>query len=57
MEDFLEHFVYGGTSAKKGDQIDLKLILKALPARIDESNVNKIVLFDFRVIQKSLIAF
>jgi len=37
-------------SAKKGDQIDLKLTMKALPARIDESNVNRVILYDFRMI-------
>ena len=57
VSDFLELFVFSGTSAKKGDQIDLKLTLKALPARIDDTNVNRVILFDFRIIQNSLIAF
>jgi hypothetical protein len=50
VSDFLELFVFSGTSAKKGDQIDLKLTLKALPARIDDTNVNRVILFDFRII-------
>ena len=39
-----------GTSPKKGEQIDLKLILKSLPARVDESNVDRLRLFDFKMI-------
>ena len=57
VSTFLECFVYSGTSAKKGDQIDVKLALKALPARIDELNVKRVSLFNFRVIQRALIAF
>jgi hypothetical protein len=50
VSEFLERFVFSGMSAKKGDQIDLKLTMKALPARIDESNVNRVILYDFRMI-------
>jgi hypothetical protein len=57
VSEFLELFVFSGMSAKKGDQIDLKLTLKALPARIDDTNVSRVILYDFRMIQKSLIAF
>ena len=47
VEKFLSRFVLSGFSVRKGDQIDLKLTLKALPARIDESNVDRVTLFDF----------
>ena len=47
VETFLSRFVLSGFSVRKGDQIDLKLTLKALPARIDESNVNRVTLFNF----------
>jgi hypothetical protein len=50
VDEFLSHFVYGGTSTKKGEQIDLPLTLKALPARIDMSNYWKVELYDFRMI-------
>jgi len=41
--------VLTGGSAKKGVQIDLKLILKALPARIDEQNAARVSLYDFKM--------
>lgn len=46
-----------GGSAKKGDQIDLKLTLKSLPTRIDEKNAERVDLYDFKMIQLSLIAY
>lgn len=46
---FLKKFVMSGGSAKKGPQIDLKLILKALPARIDELNAARVNLYDFKM--------
>lgn len=57
VSDFLQMFVIIGTSAKKRDQIDLKLTLKALPVRIDKLNVHRVMLYDFKMIQYSLIAF
>jgi hypothetical protein len=44
-------------SAKKQDQIDMKLALKALPGNVDENNMNRCVLFNFGEVKKSLIAF
>ena len=50
VEWFLNKFVMTGGSAKKGDQIDLKLILKSLPTRIDEKNAERVNLYDFKMI-------
>ena len=50
VSDFLQRFVIIGTSAKKRDQIDLKLTLKALPVRIDKLNMHRVLLYDFKMI-------
>lgn len=54
---FLERFVMASDSAKKKDQIDLKLVLKALPKKIDEFNVDRCDNFQFESMQTALIDF
>ena len=39
VRTFLERFILASDSAKKKDQLDLKLTIKALPEKIDEFNV------------------
>jgi hypothetical protein len=43
---FFDRFVFN-TGGKHIGQIDLKLILKALPVRIDEMNCRRVELFNF----------
>ena len=57
IESFLERFVMQTESAKKKNQVDIKLMLKALPKKIDESNVGRCDNFNFTGIQLALIAF
>lgn len=57
VDEFLNKFIFiaQGTTAKS--QIDISLVLKALPARIDMLNLYRIDMIGFSVVQKSLIAF
>ena len=55
VEDFLSHFIFATSKAE--DEIDLNLILKALPVRVEKSNVYRIDLFNFESVQASLTAF
>ena len=56
VEEFLSHFVFA-TSSKAVDPVDLNLILRALPARVDKTNVYRVDLFNFGSVQESLTAF
>ena len=56
VETFLSCFIFA-TSSKIENQIDLNLILKALPVRVDKTNVYRIELFNFGSVQASLTAF
>jgi len=49
--------VFVSDSSTANEQIDLNLALKALPAKIDESNIYRIDLMNFNMVQRSLIAF
>lgn len=57
MEDFLDKFVFVSDSSSFGEQVDLNLALKALPHKVDESNIYRIDLTNFNLVQRSLIAF
>ncbi len=51
VEEFLERFLFievGGSVSK--DQLDINLILKALPARIDANNVYRVDMIRFAVV-------
>jgi len=56
IDKILHRFILMSDGTKK-DQIDLKLVLRALPQKVDENNVYRIPMYDFQVVQKSLIAF
>jgi hypothetical protein len=57
IEDFLDKFIFVTTSSTSKDLIDLNLALKALPIKVEETNIYRIDLINFSLIQKSLIAF
>ena len=57
MEDFLDKFVFVSDTSTASEQIDLNLALKALPVKIDESNIYRVDLMNFNIVQRSLIAF
>lgn len=57
IEDFLDKFIFISDASTSKDLIDLNLALKALPSKIEESNIYRIDLINFNLIQKSLIAF
>ena len=46
----IQRFIFD-SDAKHPNQLDLTLTLKALPARIDESNCYRVELFDFPSMQ------
>lgn len=56
VEKFLNNFIFD-TNNKRQNQINLNLMLKAMPARVDELNCKRMPLFAFRIIQNSLIAY
>lgn len=56
VEEFLSNFIFD-TNNKRQNQINLNLMLKAMPARVDELNCKRMPLFAFRIIQNSLIAY
>lgn len=57
IEDFLDKFIFISDSSTSKDLIDLNLALKALPLKVEETNIYRIDLINFNLIQKSLIAF
>jgi hypothetical protein len=57
VEDFLDKFVFVSDTSTASEQIDLNLALKALPVKIDESNIYRVDLMNFNIVQRSLIAF
>jgi len=56
MEQFLSKFTIISEQSEN-DHIDIILILKAIPYKIDPINIKRIDLFQFRVFQESLIAY
>lgn len=50
IEDFLDKFVFISDSSTFGEIIDLNLALKALPLKVDESNIYRIELQNFNVV-------
>ena len=57
IEDFLDKFVFISEGSTSKEQIDLNLALKSLPLKVEVSNIYRIDLLNFNLIQKSLIAF
>ena len=57
IEEFLDKFIFTSGSSTSKENINLNLALKALPQKVDESNIYRIDLINFKIIQKSLIAF
>ena len=57
VEAFLSRFVMTTDSAKKRDQIDIKLVLKALMTKVDEFNVYRCQHYDYECIQYALIDY
>ena len=57
IEDILEGFCLASDSGSKRDQIDMKLAIKALPTKIDESNYYRCELFNLTNTKRALIAF
>jgi hypothetical protein len=57
IHDFLRSFRMSSDSGDKDDQIDIKRALKAVPSKVDESNVFMCDLFNFEATNNSLIAF
>ena len=57
VEDFLDKFVFVSETSTANEQLDLNLALKALPVKVDESNIYRIDLMNFNMVQRSLIAF
>lgn len=56
VEEFLEKFLIGSESTFL-DNIDLVLMLKALPGPITMYNLEQISLFNFHILQSSIIAY
>ena len=56
VDRFLQNFIFH-TASQRDSQIDLNLILKALPVRVDKSNCYRVELFNFASLQESQIAF
>ena len=58
IEDFLDKFVFMNDSSTSGrEQVDLNLALKSLPLKVSDSNLYRIDLMNFGILQKSLISF
>lgn len=56
VDDFLSKFTIV-TELSINEHLDILLMIKALPNRINETNFKSISNFDFRIVQESLIAF
>ena len=57
VEDFLDKYVFSNDPSNTTDQVDLNLALKALPLKIDETNIYRIDLMNFGILYHSLVAF
>ena len=57
IEDFLDKFVFISDASITKEQIDISLVLKSLPNKIEHKNLYRIELLNFSLIQKALIAF
>lgn len=57
INKFLDSFILNTDSGTKVDQIDIKQALKALPNRIDESNLFKCWQYNFKQTKLSLTSF
>mmetsp|Transcript_34489 Transcript_34489/g.45365 ORF Transcript_34489/g.45365 Transcript_34489/m.45365 type:complete len:90 (+) Transcript_34489:580-849(+) len=55
VQEIIQKFIFDSDS-KHPNQVDLCLTLKALPARIDESNCYRVELFNFPAMQQAIIA-
>lgn len=56
MEQLLEKFLIGSESSFL-DTINITLMLKALPLPVVEYNLKQMLLFNFAILQNSLVAF
>mmetsp|Transcript_13250 Transcript_13250/g.20722 ORF Transcript_13250/g.20722 Transcript_13250/m.20722 type:complete len:81 (+) Transcript_13250:4090-4332(+) len=56
IEKLLKNFLIGSESSFL-DTIDIVLMMKALPNKIVHYNLNQMQLFNFSILQNSLIAF
>lgn len=50
IEEFLDKFVFSTDTSVSREDIDLNLALKALPNKVDESNIYRIDLISFKII-------
>jgi hypothetical protein len=50
IEDFLDKFIFISDSSTSKDLIDLNLALKALPGKVEETNIYRIDLINFNLI-------
>lgn len=57
VETFLKSFIMQSDSAKKKDQVDIKLMLKAMMTKVDEFNVFRCLHFDNECIYSALIDY
>lgn len=57
IEDFLDKFIFVSDSSTSKEQVDLNLALKALPLKIDDTNIYRIDLINFTLVKRSLIGF
>lgn len=57
VDEFLGKFIFLSVGTTSKNEVDINLLLKALPARIDEHNIYRVEMIGFAVIQKALIAF
>jgi hypothetical protein len=56
IDDILNRFILISEGTNR-EQIDLKLALRALPYKVDDNNVYRIKMYNFQIVQRSLIAF
>ena len=56
VEKFLDQFIFE-TDSKHTDQVDIYLCIRSVPCKIDEFNCHRLKLFDFPVIQSSIVAY
>jgi len=58
INNFIKRFMLNSQSnASNGDQINLKMAMKALPFFIDRNNIYKVDLINFQKVQQALIWF
>ena len=56
VEALLGNFIFS-TASTRDTQIDLNLIIKALPVRVDKNNYYRVEMFNFASVQASITAF